>query len=84
MKVIELEQAHPTVDELIGFAKEELVVLGKPDGSVYALSRVDDFAVEVELLKNNVEFMKFLQELSQEKATISLKDLRQELGLSET
>jgi hypothetical protein len=48
---------------------------------VFALSPVDDFDVEVELLKNNPEFMAFLQQLSQAEATISLQDLRKELGL---
>lgn len=41
----------------------------------------DKFGVEVELLKNNKEFMRFLKELSQEKSTISLSDLEHELGL---
>ncbi len=43
---------------------------------------MDDFGVEVELLKNNKEFLKFLKQLSKEKATIPLADLRGELGLS--
>lgn len=64
-------------------AQGELVVLRKPDGSVFALSSVDDFAVEVELLKHNAEFMAFLQTLEQEPATISLQSLRQELGLDQ-
>ena len=81
MKVIELKQAHPTLDEVIGLAEEELVVLRKPDGAVFALSSVDDFDVEVELLKNNLEFMAFLRQLSQEETTISLQDLRKELAL---
>ena len=81
MKVIELEHAHPTLDEVIGLAKDELVVLRRPDGSVFALSQVDDFDVEVELLKNNPEFMMFLKHLSQENPAISLTDLRKELGL---
>jgi hypothetical protein len=81
VKVIELTNGQPTVDELIGFAKDQLVVLRKPDGSVFALSHVDDFDVEVELLKNNPEFMTLMKQLSQEKAAISLKDLRTELGL---
>ena len=81
MKVIELKNAQPTVDELIGLARDELVVLRKADGSVFALSQVEDFDVEVELLKNNPEFMMFMTQLSQEKAAISLQDLRRELGL---
>lgn len=57
MKVIDLKNGRPTVDELVGFARKQIVVLRKPDGSVFALSKVDDFDVEVELLKNNSEFM---------------------------
>lgn len=81
MKVIELGHAHPTLDEIIDLAEEEIVVLRKPDGSVFALSSVDEFAVEVELLKNNREFMALLKQFSQEQATISLQDLRKELAV---
>jgi hypothetical protein len=81
MKIIDLGQAHPTLEEVVGLAKDELVVLRKPDGFVFALSPVDDFEVEVEILKNNPEFMAFLKDLSQEEGTISLQDLRKELAL---
>jgi hypothetical protein len=81
MKVIELQHSHPTLDEVMGLAREEIVVLRRQDGSVFALSEVDDFEVEVEQLKNNPDFMGFLRQLSQEKAAISLQGLRQELGL---
>jgi hypothetical protein len=49
--------------------------------SVFILSQVDDFDVEVELLKNRPAFLAFLRGLSQEQATISLQDLRMELDL---
>jgi hypothetical protein len=81
MKVIELGNLHPTLDDIIGQAKEEPVVLRKSDGSVFIVSQVDDFDVEVELLKNNPDFMAFLRQLSQEPAAISLHDLREELNL---
>lgn len=40
-----------------------------------------EFAVEVESLRRNQAFMEFLQTLSQEKAVISLDELRKELNL---
>ena len=83
MKIIDLEHAQPTLEEIMGMAQDELIVLRKPDGSVFAMSHVDDFDVEVKLLRNNPEFMAFLKKLSQEEATISLQDLRKELGLGE-
>jgi hypothetical protein len=81
VKVIDLKNGHPTVDELVVLAQDQLVVLRKPDGTMFAMSHVDDFDVEVELLKNNPEFMALMKQLSQEKAAISLRDLRKELGL---
>lgn len=81
MKVIQLDQPQPTLDEVISLAKTEPVVLRRPDGTMFALAKVEDFDVEVELLKKNTEFMAFLKRLSQEKAVISLEDLRKELAL---
>jgi hypothetical protein len=81
MKVIELGQSHPTLDEVIGQAEDEPLVLRKPNGSMFILSQVDDFDVEVELLKNNPDFVAFLRTLSQEEKTISIEDLRKELEL---
>ena len=81
MKVIELGNVRPTLDEVMGLAREELVVLRGPDGSVFALSHVDEFDVEVELLRNHPEFMAYMKQLSREEATISLRDLREELAL---
>ena len=69
------------MDELVTLAKKHLVVLRQPDGSVYALTRVDDFDVEVELLRDNPEFMKLMKKLSRKKTVISLKDLRKELNV---
>jgi hypothetical protein len=81
VKIVQLGDQPRTLDEVMGLAQDELVVLRKPDGSVFALSHVDDFDVEVELLKNNPEFMALLTQLSQEKASLSLEDLRRELAL---
>ena len=82
MKLIELGQRPPTLDEVIGMASDALVVLRKGDGSVFAVSQVEDFDVEVELLKNNPEFMALLKQLSLEEPVISLQDLRKELDIS--
>jgi hypothetical protein len=81
MKVIELGQSYPTLDEVIAQAEDEPLVLRKPDGSMFVVSQVDDFEVEVELLKKNPDFMAFLRTLSLEEKTISIEDLRKELNL---
>lgn len=81
MKVVELGPAQPSLDEVVGLAKTGLVVLRQADGSVFALSAVDDFAVEVELLKSNPEFLAYLQQRSKEPPVISLEELRKELAV---
>ena len=81
MKIIELERGSPTLPELIEMAGREAVVLRNSNGAVFVFSQVDDFAVEAGLLRQNKEFMKWLRELGQEPAAISLGDLRKELGV---
>ena len=81
MKVIELGRKKPTLDDVIGLASDDIVVLRKPDGSVYTISQVNDFEVEADLLNNNPKFMTLLRRLSQEEASISLQELRKELAL---
>jgi hypothetical protein len=79
--VIDLAENHPTLEEVVGLAKDKVVVLRQPDGSVFAISQLSDFEVEVELLSNNPDFLSFLRQASHEDATISLEDLRSELAL---
>ncbi len=81
MTVIELAETHPTLEEVFGLAKDGVVVLRKPDGSAFALAPLDEFEVEVELLRNNPDFLSFLRRLSREDASIPLEDLRKELAL---
>ena len=81
MKVIEMKKSKPTLNEVIEMAGRELVVLKKENGAVFAVTQVDDFDVEVELLKNNPEFMAWMADLSKEQPTISARQLREELGL---
>jgi hypothetical protein len=81
MTVIELAETHLTLDEVIGLARDGVVVLRKPDGSSFALAQLDDFDVEVELLRNNPDFMSFLRQLSREGGSVRLEDLRKELAL---
>jgi predicted HTH transcriptional regulator len=82
MKVIEMESGYPTLAEVISLAERPTVILRQPTGKTFVLATIDDFDVEVNLWKNNQEFMSFLKELSQEPATISLGQLREPLGLS--
>jgi hypothetical protein len=81
MTVINLAESRPTLDDVIELAKTGVVVLRKPDGTTFALAALDDFEVEVELLRNSPDFLSFLRQRSTERASISLDDLRKELAV---
>jgi hypothetical protein len=81
MMVIDLAKNHPTLEDVIGLAKDKVVVLRQPHGSAFAISQLGDFEIEVELLRNSPDFLSFRRQLSREDATISLEDLRKELAL---
>ena len=81
MKVVELKQDDLLLNEMMDIAVQEPVILRKQSGELFVLSIIDEFDVEVESLRRNKEFMEFLHELSQEEATISLDELRKELGV---
>ncbi len=81
MMVINLAESRPTLDDVIGLARKGMVVLRQPDGSAFAVAALDDFDVEVELLRNSPDFLSFLRQLSTEKASISIDELRKELAV---
>jgi len=81
MRLIRLEQGHPGLDQMIGMAGQETLILRKSDGEMFVFSQIDEFDAEVALLKNNKEFMEFLKTLSGEEPVISLDELRKELDV---
>ncbi|MHB1560077.1 MAG: hypothetical protein ACYC61_21715 [Isosphaeraceae bacterium] len=81
MTVIELADRHPSLEEVMGLAREGVVVLRRPDGLAFAVAPLDDFEVEVEMLRNRPDFLGFLRDLSAEEASIPMADLRKDLGL---
>ena len=47
----------------------------------FVVAPIDEFDIEVGSLRKNDEFMAFLDELSEDKATIPLEDVEKKLGL---
>lgn len=82
MKTIELAQSNLTVVELIELAEQDTLILRKPDGTEFVLSAMDNFAAEVEALRQNEEFMAFLEQRSRSTKRLSLEEARKRLGIS--
>lgn len=81
MKIIELDETDIVLDELLEMARQETVILRKTGSEGFVLAPVEEFALEVELLRNNEEFMAYLDELFKQEATIPFEDVEKELGL---
>ncbi|OQX28131.1 MAG: hypothetical protein BWK80_01610 [Desulfobacteraceae bacterium IS3] len=80
MKTIELTEHHLTIEDLLEIAADETIILHQSGKRGFVVSPIDDFALEVELLQNNKEFMAYLDEISKEKASITLEDVEKRLG----
>jgi hypothetical protein len=81
MKTIELAQSNLTIVELMELAQEDTLILKKSDGTEFVLSVIDDFATEVEVLRQNEEFMEFLAQRSRSTKRLSLEEARKRLGI---
>lgn len=81
MKTVELTSNAPTLQELVALADAENIIIKTEQGKQFLLAEIDDFALEVEMLRNSEEFMSFLDERSKERATTSIEELRKELGI---
>jgi len=70
-----------SLKEILELASEENIILRTQDGREFVLAEIDDFDREVELTRQNEEFMQFLDERSRERKTFTLDQVRQQLGL---
>ena len=79
MKTIDLSTTSMSLHELLDFARNESVVVKASDGTSFVLSMVDEFATEVELLRQHHTFLTLLDEYKQERKTISLDEVEERL-----
>jgi hypothetical protein len=81
MKTIDLTIDTPTLQKLLELADQENVIIKTAPGRQFLFAELDEFAVEVEMLKKSEDFMAFLDERSKERGSTSIEDLRKELGI---
>lgn len=79
MKAIDLAKTSPTLSEILEMAGEENVVLKTSEGRQFVLAEIDDFAEEVAATRRNKALMKLLDQRSQERGTVSLAEMRDQV-----
>jgi len=81
MKTIDLKERKPSVDELLGWAKSEALMIHGVDGAHFILEEADEFEQEVAALGRSEHFMKFLEKRSKEKERTPIAEVARRLGI---
>ena len=79
MKRLDLEKENPNLEEVINLARKEPVLLLTSDGREFFVSEADDFEREVEALRGNRAFQRFLDERSACPRRIPLEEIEREV-----
>lgn len=81
MRLIDLNEIKPSVDEILDMAKLEPVIIKRPDGVRYILEEADEFEHEIAELGRSEKFMSFLRKRSEEKGGRPLSEFIEELNI---
>ena len=79
MKAIDLSTTSASLEDVLGLAAEENVVLKTAEGRRFVLAEIDDFGEEVAAASQNKDLMKLLDERSKEEKTFTLSEVRKQL-----
>jgi hypothetical protein len=79
MITLDLRQRNITLEELLGLASTESVLILNRDGQEFLLESADEFEQEVVKFGQSEKFTKFLTERSKEEGVIELEDLKTRL-----
>lgn len=83
MNTVDLSTGFPGLGELLELASNQNIILRTPDGRDFVLAEVDDFDRELELIRQNQELLRFLEDRSKTDRTYTLDEIRQQLQISE-
>jgi hypothetical protein len=78
MKTLNLKEAKIDLTEAVELAREEPILLVTATGQEFLLAEADDFEREAELLRNSVDFQRFLDERSRSLRRISPEEFEAE------
>ncbi|OQX02662.1 MAG: hypothetical protein BWK80_57420 [Desulfobacteraceae bacterium IS3] len=81
MRLVDLNEIKPSIDEILDMAKSDAVIIKGSDGVQYILEEADEFEREVAVLGRSEKFMSFLKKRSEEKGGRPLSEFIKELNI---
>jgi PHD/YefM family antitoxin component YafN of YafNO toxin-antitoxin module len=82
MKTIQLDETRQDLISLINLARQEPLLLLTAGGEEFVIALADDFELEVEALRRNQEFQRFLDERAASNGKVPLSDVESEIDRS--
>lgn len=79
MKRVDISSAPVSVTELLEMARDESLLVRTNKGDSFVVSHADEFAMEVELLRQNHAFLAMLDEFKEDRETIPLEQVEKQL-----
>jgi len=81
MRLVDLNEIKPSVDEILDMAKSDAVIIKGSDGVQYILEEADEFEREAASLGKSEKFMSFLKKRSEEKGGRLLSEIIKEISI---
>lgn len=81
MKTIKLSNNPLNLEKVLKLASKENIILKSLEGREFILAEVDDFDREIELVRQNQELMRFLDNRSKETKTFTSEQVRKQLKI---
>lgn len=81
MKTIMLPEDPVKIRALFEQVQDEDVILQLADGRQFILSAIDDFDLEIVQTRRNEKLMAFLDDRAKQAQTISIDEVRRQLGI---
>jgi hypothetical protein len=79
VKTVDVSSESVSVTELLEMARDESLLVRTKKGDSFVVSHADEFAMEVELLRQNHAFLAMLDEFKEDRETIPLDQIEREL-----
>lgn len=79
MKTVDLSSRSISAAELLDMARDDPLLVKTGKGDCFVVSRADEFAREVELLRRNHTFLTMLDRLKEDSDTIPLSEVEEQL-----
>ncbi len=83
MRTVDIPPQASEINDLLGQARQEDLLVRAADGAEFMLTAVEDFDLEIARARRNAKLMALLDERGRQSTTVPMDGAKRQLGLSE-